>query len=523
MALLNVIYPYVIVPFSYGILIAMLILFSLIKPKTIKILFGRISGKAWILLLLVFLSALALRLFVFPHYHHTYLDEQLYIEYARNIDSGLKPQFCDYIYFYEERCTFRPQTGVGWPVLLSLIFGVFGPNTSAAFYFSSIIGSLSVILVFLLSYLIFKSQDVALWSSLLMAFTPLYVVWSNSAGNNMPSLFFVLLTLVLFFAYFEARERKILALFALAMLFSFIVRYESIIVAAPLLLVYIMKTDFKKPVFKKLKLFCPSLAISSLAVLIFLEVIFGRFFSVILSKDPLNSYFLKLFPFLQAISLNCTYLVLVSLGLFFIGKKEKGALTAVFTFFLFFFILYLPIYSDGRMALVPGTFLLMLSAYSIGKFSFFLKKYVRYAGIFIVFVLIAFLGIILSLAYDELYTRDHGKMLETYAAAQIKKEIPEGCYFASEWPMVLSSISGVKGIYSHALLKDSGKVEEVINAGGCIYYFYDGYCSQKPISPSPGSVERCRQMLDKFDYRLEKEFRLGNSMYFLYRVIGLSY
>src|SRR3989338_5959123 len=84
-------YQNLIVVFSYGILLTMLIVLSSIKLNHIKSVFGKISGKAWMLLGLIFLAGLIKRLFVPPHYHRVYLDEQLYLEYERKMGEDKKP------------------------------------------------------------------------------------------------------------------------------------------------------------------------------------------------------------------------------------------------------------------------------------------------------------------------------------------------------------------------------------------------------------------------------------------------
>ena len=336
----------------------------------------------------------------------------------------------------------------------------------------------------------------------------------------MPSLFFILLTLVLFFAYVETRDRKMMALFALSTLFSFIVRFETIIVALPLLLVSLRLGLFgKSPAIRALKLLYPSLVIALLSLVAILTILSGRFFSRDWG-DAMESYFFSLFPFFQVASFHYLYLILALMSIFLMKESREGIIH-VSTIFVFFFATYLPIFSEDRMALIPGAFLIMLSAFSIERISAFLEGHVRHIELFIIAVLAALLGMSLSLAYGNLYAMDSAKMLETYSVAQIKKEIPGSCYVISEWPLVFSP-SSIKAIYAHAILKRPEKALEIAQSGGCIYYFYDGYCSENPISRSPGSMERCRQALRKFDYETERTFTMGGAQYSLYRINGVA-
>ena len=515
-------YQNLIVVFSYGILLAMLIVLSSIKLNHIKSVFGKISGKAWMLLGLIFLAGLIIRLFVFPHYHRVYLDEQLYLEYAKNIHSEFRPQVCNYIDFDESRCTFRPQTAVGWPVLLSLAFRIFGPSPEVAFYLSSMMGSLSVILIFFLVYLVFKSQPIALWSSVFMAFTPLYVIWSNTAGNNMPSMFFLLLTLVFFFSYVKTKERKILALFAMSLVFSVIVRFENAIVVLPLLLILIRNKSLgKNRLFESLRLLYPTLLIAFLVLVMISVMVAGRYFEV-LTGNLLDLYLLKFFPLLGAASFGYFFLLLAPIALIFPKKVPREGVISLFTFFIFFFALYLPLFFEERMALVPGVFLIMLSACSIEAIAAFLKEYMRNAAIFVAVSLMVIFGMSLAIAHEKALSGDHAKILETNGAHEIKGIIPDGCYLVSEWPMVLGPAPHIRGIYTHILLRNAHEADRILNAGGCIYYFQDAYCADDSPSPSLGSRERCSLVREKFNLAVVEKFRRGESEYILFKIVGIT-
>lgn len=514
------IYQNYIVFVIYFLLIAIIITFHFINFKFIKKQFININKKSWIFLLFIFLSGFILRFFVFPHYHQMYIDEPMYLEYAKNINQKLKLIICEtrVSESLEDYCWFSLKP-IGWPFLISLAFKIFGLNNYVALYFSSLLGSLSVVLIFLFSYLLFKNEKIALWSAFLLAFTPIYVIWSNSAETNNPSLFFVLLTAIFFILYLRTKEKPILALAVLLLMFTVLVRFETIILAVLFSLAYIRFSQNPKDQFSdSLNLYYPLIIIVSLAGMVILEGFFIGFFRKMFYYNFLDFYFLTFFEYLKAASFNYIYLTFAAINLFLIEKSDKKIIALLATSFIFFFLLYLPISFESRMALIPCLFLIVLSSFSLEKLFSLFGEYNHASRIITLLIFLAIYGFSLMSVYENIYINDSANLLETQSIMQIKKEIPKNCYVISEFPVVLTSVSDLKGLRTKYVLSNPEIISALLNNDKCVYYFYDGYCMELPLSTVKYSVKRCLKMLEKFRYEKEISLKMDNKEYSLFRI-----
>ncbi|MBI2134877.1 glycosyltransferase family 39 protein [Candidatus Woesearchaeota archaeon] len=469
-------------------------------------------------MLLIFILGSALRLFVFPHYHIMYVDEPSYLEAAKNINQKFQPVICEYGPDLNENCRVSPKPPA-WPFLISIAFKLFGLNNYVALYLSSILGSLSIILVFLFVYLLFKNEKIALWSSFFLALTPVYIIWSNSAETNNPSLFFVLLTLLFFVLYLKTQEKPALVMTALLLIFAPLVRFENIILIPVFFLIYIkFYKNHKNKLFSFLNSHYTIIIFFALIVMVILEWYLISFFRRNFLVYAIDYYYLNIFHFLKEVSFNYIYLFLAALIIFFRNKGYGDKIVFIFILFISFFILYLPIYSESRMALAPGIFVIILSAYSLEKICNFFMKYLPRIRIFVLLMFILIFSFALSQAHRN--AEDVNKSLETESAAQIQGIIPEGCYVISEFPTVLNSVSNIKGLRTLEALKNATVVDEILDKNECIYYFYDGYCTELVISPVENSKKRCKDMLKKFHYIEEARFKKNDTEYLIFRING---
>jgi len=500
----------------------LLIMFIFLNIKTIVKQFNGIKRKIWIILFGIFLFGFILRVFVFPHVHLMYIDEPQYLEIAKNINQKQEPVICQYKDYDFEDCNVAPKAP-GWPFLISILLLIFGLNNYYALYFSSILGSISTILIFLFTYLIFKNQKIALGSSFFLALTPLYILWSNSAETNNPSLFFVLLTMISFLIYIKSREKSIFILTSLILIFTILVRFENIILVVIFFLAYVKFSKLpRSSFFRLINLYYPSIVIIMLIAMISIESFFIGFFKPIFSRFIIDFYYLNFSHFLKSISFNFIYLPTAALSLFFIDKKVKNKFIFLFISLIFFLILYLPISAESRMALTPGIFVIILSAYSLEKMCSLFKKYQTASRIFFILIFLIIFGLNLKLSYENTYAEYNNNLLETESVMQIKNKISENCYVIAEFPVVLTSISDIKGLVTRDVLLNSKIIDNLFDKGECIYYFYDGYCADRTISPPRDSRNKCQKMLRTFDMVKEKTFKRERTEYFLFRVDGRS-
>jgi hypothetical protein len=147
--------------------------------------------------------------------HQVFYDETFFIETARNLAASQQhraepPGTVHY---------FHPSP-IGWQFLLALIYMASGFSLKLAFYFSSILSSLSIVLLFFLVYLLLESETAALFSALLLACLPIHLRISGSAAHEPAMFFFLIMTLFLGASFVRCGAQEILAasIFSLAWL-----------------------------------------------------------------------------------------------------------------------------------------------------------------------------------------------------------------------------------------------------------------------------------------------------------------
>jgi len=442
----------------YILYVILIIFIYLIIKDHKKLRQFKIKQKTWLILLSIFTIGLVIRI-IFPSFHMMYVDEPWHMEMAKNMNQGNGPVVCEY-----DSCR-MPLKPPGWPFLISILQLFTGLNTSAVFWLATIIGSLSVVLIFLLAYLLYKNSNTALWASFILALFPIHVIWSNTAGANNISVFFVLLTLTLFFIRSWA--------FIPALLLTISTRFELVYLIPILWLIHNRKSRYFQ---------------YYLPVVIGFIIISESIGHVFMRSSTLTlaHYYLPFLEFLRIVSFNFIFLLLAV----FAQKKQYKT---VLVLFISLFIIYLPIFSETRMALLPSLILILPAAAGIGV----LAKKMRI--LFVAVILIIFIPA-LFFVHRELYIDYKYHMLETQAVNEIVEY--KGIFVTAE-PSVINAVANKDTIQTTKFLRQP--IE------GDIYYFYDGFCISNPIANKIDSQKRCFEMLTTFEFETVQtwgEFRL---------------
>lgn len=115
----------------------------------------------------------------------------------------------------------------GYPFIIALVHLTFGIHSLNASVISAILSSLTIILVFLITYLIFKKEFAGLYAAIIYALIPLNIINSQSGEARPTGLFFVGLAVI--FYLLALKNKKIATwLAAIACLsYAIYVRQES--------------------------------------------------------------------------------------------------------------------------------------------------------------------------------------------------------------------------------------------------------------------------------------------------------
>lgn len=231
------------------IIFLLIILLCYLNLHSFKQEFKNIRKLTLIFLILIFLLAIFLRLFFIEHIFQVYNDGFALINVGEEFALNQKFAFCnsrvtiDCLSYY-----YNPWPPV-MPFIYSLLFQTFGILNSVIFFFNSIIGSLTVVLLFFLTYTIFKNELVSLFAAFVLAVHPIHLNLSGSAALGIGSLFFLSFTLISFFVYLRKKTFSTGLLFFLSFLFFSQIRIENIFLIFFLIPFYLFSE--KKAKFEK--------------------------------------------------------------------------------------------------------------------------------------------------------------------------------------------------------------------------------------------------------------------------------
>jgi hypothetical protein len=196
-------------------------------------------------LLVILLFSLILRMWVAPHTHRLYYDEDIYMSIAQNMITDGRSIAADIGMFRwdDYKCCegFLNKQPNAWPSLVSLVFFVFGVNENHALYLNILLGSLTPLLLFLFVRL-FYGEKAGLWSAIFSALMPLHIVWSACMSTEVPLTFFI--CLAFFLSALHCRENKMRLLFGALMALSLAVQFRPEgVILIPLMALYLIFFD----------------------------------------------------------------------------------------------------------------------------------------------------------------------------------------------------------------------------------------------------------------------------------------
>lgn len=212
----------------------------------------KIDRRIWLLLLIIFLFGFYLRnseYWLGPHTDGYVAQESahLWVLYGQHVKACALGNHQDCKLF--EQVLAPP----GSPFIIALAHLIFGIHSLNASVISAVLSSLTIILVFLIAYLIFKKEEIGLYAALVFSLIPLNIINSQSGEARPTGLFFVGLT-ILFYLLALKNNRFITWLLAITSLsYSIYVRQESYVLV-PLLTVFfvIFKWQSIKEFIKKI-------------------------------------------------------------------------------------------------------------------------------------------------------------------------------------------------------------------------------------------------------------------------------
>lgn len=195
--------------------------------KSLNRLFSRIDKKCWIFLFFIVIAAYFLRSFVVPHIHYVFYDEYEHLDIAKNMAAARVFARCNF--FAKGQCLVydMPQWVPGYHFLLSLMFKLFGTGDFVAYNFNVVLGTLSVVVIFLLTFLLTEKKSVALLAALLLSVLPIHLKYSGNSSPEMLSSLFMMLTVLASLIWMKNYSSRAIFLFLASFFYLLFIRPEN--------------------------------------------------------------------------------------------------------------------------------------------------------------------------------------------------------------------------------------------------------------------------------------------------------
>jgi len=309
-----------------------------------------------------------------------------------------------------------PNAGFRPPVLpysLSLVYLV-GLGNFVKF-FMSLIGALSVVLIFFLAKEIFNKK-VALYSAIFLTLIPLHVIFSGKTLSGVYATFFILLAMLCFWKTFEKGEKKYAPFFGIFFALAILTRYTVLWIAL-MFPIYFLIRNKSLSFLKNKYLWYSILAFFIVLIPWFLYGYFtyGNFLGAFIHGMqgasvgfPQPWYFFFESSFVMFSVLSLVFLVSIIFVIYKNKLSDKKILFLLLWFFLFLgFAMFLP-YKETRFLLPIVPALCLLSGFFIDK----IKKYKKIILMGIIIVCFLQLVIHFGYVYKNSYTDTNKCFLE---------------------------------------------------------------------------------------------------------------
>jgi len=513
----------------------LILVFSfVVNFQAIKKRFSKIKLQTWAFLFFIFLIAIFLRAFVTPTTCRIFFDEDIYLETGKEILVRGNGSLCNYgdaLGCYEYDLMKWPN---GYPFLLAVSYFFAGVSDVVGFNLNIALGSIAVVLIFLITYLITKNERASLFSALFFALIPVHIMWSATAAAEPVLLFFTTLAVFCFLFSFEQNNLKSHIMATASLAYAVQIKPEGLVLLPFFALVVILldKQFFKKIEDKKFLAVWAIFFFLIIPYLVHMNHSFerdtwgsegGKFGLEYAAKNiPINLIFwIRGYENIEHPILFTIFAVIGSLFWFF--KNKRVTATLLVWFFLMFF-LYAFFYAgsvlygaDVRYSLSGYPPLIILAG--IGSYSTieFLKKkrYKRILTLLIVsLTLISFIFYLPSISTpaEDIEEARHSRAYRQFAI-KTAEEFDDSCYILSHVPSIYL-VMGKNSLQTWNA-QNKERMNEIFNKTDCVI-FDDGFWCH--IEPYESSI--CKDIFDDYNLVLIEEYQeKTGKTYSFYKVL----
>jgi hypothetical protein len=502
-------------------LILIVIVFAM-SFKKIFLQFKKVSRRAWIFLILIFIIGLLLRAVVAPRTHRLYFDEDIYLDIGKQIALDGRGCLCNNGTLNQCFSCELMKWPNGYTFMLAVVYSLFGVSENTAFSFVIALSSFATVMIFFTGYLLSKKEIVGLFAALLFALTPLLIIWSTTVATEPVFVFFSITTITMFLLAKEDKKIFLLAILLLALTVQ-IKTEGGILVAVVAALIFIEKNKIAKNVMYWMILFAlimPYVIHVYYASKVDTWGSSGEKLGILnMEKNiPENLIFwINGYPMIEH---PIFFTIFAIIGLV-AWKKSKNVFLAIW--FGVIFLLYSAFYAgsvrygvDVRYALLQYPPLLLLAGYGmyyITKIKIRLKNFEIIATLMLVIA-----AICSSLIYLPTITTPPEKIQEAIQARVYHdfaiKTIPsfnKSCFVLSHDPSIYL-VAGQPSLQSW-MGTDKTIMSQVWNRTKCVILDQDFWCGVEPYRSS-----ECKTILTEYPASIkiaDANATVGNYSFYL--------
>jgi hypothetical protein len=289
---------------------------------------------------LIVLIGSILRFFWIPHGQIVFYDGFNWVSMAMSIKEHGFYGLCE---FYFNGFCYHFST-ISWPPAYHVFLSFFVKGERVGFYVSSLLGTFMIFLVFALSYLWTKKENISLVGALVFGLMPPILKFSGGISLQFFSLIPLIFSLIFFEMFCKKKEKSMFFLFLTSLLILVYSRPEHLLMIFLFFLFMIIRLKKDEKYFFSSFFYVVFFSIPAI-ILIYHGVVVAGHEGWAPSLLETKTYFIKHFTsnvcFFFDFSKNIFLFVFLSIyGFFITFLKEKKKWYFFFIFFLFYFSLY---------------------------------------------------------------------------------------------------------------------------------------------------------------------------------------
>ena len=510
-----------VAPFTALIAFLLMLFFVVRARRTLLRHLRDVDPVTWAVLALVLCASLALRLSIPSPHHIIYIDEQWDMKAAKDLlRTGSQGDY---------------REPIGWSVLISIAFGLFGVDNWVAIYTALVIGALTVLPVFFLTRLVTGRSDAALAAALWIACDPIHIRWSACAKSNAASLFFIILAVYLSLLALRSMRRDLLRLALVGVAFAAQLRQENYFLFVLFIAGWLLchRTDSSARSMVLPLALAVLLSLPNLVIVIGSHAftdwqasdtggrMSGSNWSLGNLIDNSLAFGLSLFDGSHQTPL-ISFLVLAGIAPMLRERRRQTQFLGIWFAILwvvYFTSWFQTLQGKERFFTSFGPVLWIFASVGALEVARALSSRLRRPWtsplLVVIALAVATLNIPYARAHAGFYSDPHRVLMATIPE-RAERELPADCLVVLERPTVLSSTAELKVMATGTFLTDTAARDELFDRDACVLFFEDVYCVEWDID---GSLERCFWMRKRFQLTPFRTYKGGGVGYTFYRVL----